>query len=97
MVLLSLLTLGMAAYGIAGCVSSAKTAHIERKIESRGNLDVEESFEDILRLHRINKTPYSLMTKMQKKSMCFQSLDIRTVWSIFTTNHLLQRQMHVNL
>ena len=57
MVLLSLLTLGMTAYGIAGCVSSAKTAHIERKIESRGNLDVEESFEDILRLHRINKTP----------------------------------------
>ena len=56
MVLLSLLTLGMAAYGIAGCVSSAKAARIERKIESKGDLDVEESFEDILHLHGINKT-----------------------------------------
>ena len=56
MVLLALLTLGAAAYGIGGCIASAKTARIERRIESKGNLDVEESFDDILRLHRINKT-----------------------------------------
>ena len=56
MVLLSLLTLGMAAYGIGASIASAKTASIERKIESKGNLDVEESFDDILRLNRVHKT-----------------------------------------
>lgn len=56
MVLLSLITLGIAAYGIGGCIASAKAARIKRRIESKGNLDVEESFDDILRLHRINKT-----------------------------------------
>ena len=54
--LLELITLGIGAYSIAGMVSSSKTALIEKRIEERGNLNVEESFEDILKLCRVKYT-----------------------------------------
>ena len=56
MVLLELLALGSLAYAFAGCISSAKTARLEHKLEERGDLDVIRDFDLILGINRVDKT-----------------------------------------
>lgn len=55
MVLLELLTLGSVAYAFAGCISSAKTARLEQKLEKRGDLDVVRDFDLILEINRVHR------------------------------------------
>ena len=55
MVLLELLTLGSLAYAFAGCISSAKTARLEQKLDKRGDMDVIRDFDLILEINRVNR------------------------------------------
>lgn len=52
-ILLGILTLGTALYGMAGCVASAKHAITEKELESRGDLDVIRDFDLILKLNGV--------------------------------------------
>ena len=55
MVLLELLTLASVAYAFAGCISSAKTARLQRELERRGDLDVIRDFDLLLEINRVHR------------------------------------------